>query len=343
MASTALIIGATGGFGSEMALALRNHGWQVRAMHRKPKATARQLADMPFIDWVKGDAMNAADVNAAAVNARLIVHAVNPPGYRNWAGTVVPMLDNTIAAAKANSARILFPGTVYNFGPDAFPLLAETSPQNPKTRKGKLRVEMERRLRAASDDGMSVLILRAGDFFGGRYAGNNWFAQGLVKPGKKLRSVAYPGPHHVGHNWAYLPDMAETAARLLARADDLADFEIFHFGGHWLEQGIEMADAIRAAARRPDAPVRKLPWFALTLLSPFVETFREMREMRYLWKKPVRLDDTKLAAFLGTVPHTPLDIAVRQSLAALGCLGAGDLNPETETIALTSLTEGTIQ
>ena len=343
MASTALIIGATGGFGSEMALALRNHGWQVRAMHRKPKAAARQLADMPFIDWVKGDAMNAADVNAAAVNARLIVHAVNPPGYRNWAGTVVPMLDNTIAAAKANSARILFPGTVYNFGPDAFPLLAETSPQNPKTRKGKLRVEMERRLRAASDDGMSVLILRAGDFFGGRYAGNNWFAQGLVKPGKPVRAVTYPGPHKIGHAWAYLPDMAETAARLLGRADELGTFEVFHFGGHWFEHGIEMADAIRAAARRPDAPVRKLPWFALTLLSPFVETFREMREMRYLWKKPVRLDDTKLAAFLGTVPHTPLDIAVRQSLAALGCLGAGDLNPETETLSLTSLTEGTIQ
>ncbi|MEQ8281748.1 MAG: NAD(P)H-binding protein [Parvibaculum sp.] len=343
MASTALIIGATGGFGSEMALALRNHGWQVRAMHRKPKAAARQLADMPFTDWVKGDAMNAADVNAAAVNARLIVHAVNPPGYRNWAGTVVPMLDNTIAAAKANSARILFPGTVYNFGPDAFPLLAETSPQNPKTRKGKLRVEMERRLRAASDDGMSVLILRAGDFFGGRYAGNNWFAQGLVKPGKPVRAVTYPGPHKIGHAWAYLPDMAETAARLLGRADELGTFEVFHFGGHWFEHGIEMADAIRAAARRPDAPVRKLPWFALTLLSPFVETFREMREMRYLWKKPVRLDDTKLAAFLGTVPHTPLDIAVRQSLAALGCLGAGDLNPETETLSLTSLTEGTIQ
>lgn len=251
MASTALIIGATGGFGSEMALALRNHGWQVRAMHRKPKAAARQLADMPFIDWVKGDAMNAADVNAAAVNARLIVHAVNPPGYRNWAGTVVPMLDNTIAAAKANSARILFPGTVYNFGPDAFPLLAETSPQNPKTRKGKLRVEMERRLRAASDDGMSVLILRAGDFFGGRYAGNNWFAQGLVKPGKPVRAVTYPGPHKIGHAWAYLPDMAETAARLLGRADELGTFEVFHFGGHWFEHGIEMADAIRAAARRP--------------------------------------------------------------------------------------------
>jgi hypothetical protein len=31
------------------------------------------------------------------------------------------MLDNTITAARAAGARIVLPGTVYNFGPDAFP------------------------------------------------------------------------------------------------------------------------------------------------------------------------------------------------------------------------------
>lgn len=341
MTSTALILGATGGFGGETALALHRHGWQLRALHRNPKAAARALADMPFIDWVKGDAMSAGDVRAAAVNADIVIHAVNPPGYRNWGGTVLPMIDNTIAAAKEAGARIVFPGTVYNFGPDAFPLLAETSPQNPETRKGVLRVEMERRLRAASEEGVPVLILRGGDFFGGRNAGNNWFAQGLVKPGKPLRAVTYPGPHHVGHNWAYLPDMAETVARLLMRADELKPFETFHFGGHWLEQGIEMADAIRFTARKPDLPVKRLPWFALTLLSPFIETFREMREMRYLWKKPVKLDNSKLVAFLGHEPHTPLDIAVRSTLAGLGCVEM--TAAPVSRPANAPLTEGTIQ
>lgn len=320
MASTALILGITGGFGCEMARALRLHGWQVRAMHRKPKAAASALADLGYVDWVKGDAMNAGDVREAAEGASLIVHAVNPPGYRNWAGTVVPMLDNTIAAARETGARILFPGTVYNFGPDAFPLIAEDAPQNPKTRKGRLRVDMEKRLKAASREGVPVLILRAGDFFGGARPGNNWFAQGLVTPGKALHSITYPGPHHVGHQWAYLPDMAETAARLLMCGDELSAFEVFHFGGHWLEQGIEMADAIRYASRNPDLKVKRLPWFALTLLSPFVETFREMREMRYLWQTPVRLDNSKLTAVLGREPHTPLDMAVTATLAGLDCL-----------------------
>jgi hypothetical protein len=37
-----------------------------------------------------------------------------------------------------------------------------------------------------------------------------------------------------------------------------------------------------------------IPWFAIRILAPFVETFREMLEMRYLWKKPLKLDNRKL-------------------------------------------------
>ena len=47
-----------------------------------------------------------------------------------------------------------------------FPDLHETSPQNPVTVKGRIRVEMENRLHAASFKGASTLIVRAGDFFG---------------------------------------------------------------------------------------------------------------------------------------------------------------------------------
>ena len=102
----------------------------------------------------------------AATGVELIVHAVNPPGYRNWAQLVLPMLDNTIAAAKAVGARIVLPGTVYNFGPDVLPDVTEDSPQHPQTRKGAIRVEMERRLKAAAEGGTPVIIVRAGDFFG---------------------------------------------------------------------------------------------------------------------------------------------------------------------------------
>lgn len=325
-APTALIIGATGGIGSEMVLALQAHGWRIRALNRAPAKAVKATPHLGAVEWVRGDAMNPADVLAAAKGVSLVFHGANPPGYKNWAGTALPMLESSIAAARAAGAHLVFPGTVYNFGPDAFPLVDETSPQNPHTRKGAIRVAMENRLRDASRDGVKVLIVRAGDFFGS-LARNNWFSQVIVTPDKPVRSVTYPGPHKVGHAWAFLPDLAETFARLIDRRNELADFEVFHFGGHWFEHGVEIARATARAAGVPDAPVKRLPWFAIYLAAPFSETFRETLEMRYLWKKPLRLDNKKLVAFLGAEPHTSTDQALRVTLTGLGCLPDATTKP----------------
>jgi nucleoside-diphosphate-sugar epimerase len=317
MSRIALIIGATGGIGSETAKALLAHGWRVRAIARDPEKAARECDWIGPVEWVRGDAMNRADVVGAAEGVSVVVHAANPPGYRNWRGLALPMLESSIAAAKAAGARIVLPGTVYNFAKGES-VLTETTSQNPTTRKGKIRVEMELRLAEAASAGTPVLIVRAGDFFGA-HGKNNWFGQGLVKPGAPVTSVTYPGKRDVGHAWAYLPDLGETIARLLDRERQLARFDVFHFRGHWFDRGVAIAEATRDAAGAPSAPIRWFPWFAIFFLAPFVETFREMLEMRYLWRVPVRLDNTKLVAFLGEEPHTPLATALRTTLDGLGC------------------------
>jgi nucleoside-diphosphate-sugar epimerase len=270
------------------------------------------------IDWVRGDAMNAADVASAAQGAALIVHGANPPGYRNWRGLAVPMLRNTIAAAKAEGARIIFPGNVYNYAPDAGPRITEDAPQAPVTRKGKIRVEMEALLREASTAGARVLIVRAGDYFGPG-APNSALGWLTTRKGGQVKSVYVAGPAEVGHAFAYLPDLGETVGRLIDREAELADFEVFHFRGDWLDRGDAMARAIQRVSGNPRLPIKPFPIALIAALSPFVETFRELLEMRYLWCKPIGLAGDKLAAFLGSEPHTPLDDAVRAALADLGC------------------------
>ena len=126
----ALILGVNGGVGSQVSRMLQQRGWQVRAMTRQRTSTGATDG----VERVAGDAMNRQDVMDAAKDASLIVHAVNPPGYRNWESQVLPMLDNSIAAAEACGARIVFPGSVYNFGPDAFPLLVATTEPEPRPR-----------------------------------------------------------------------------------------------------------------------------------------------------------------------------------------------------------------
>lgn len=314
---TALVLGATGGIGGETAAALLRHGWKVVAMTRDPERAAAASGErLRGIAWTHGDAMVAADVLRPAQGVDVIVHAVNPPAYRGWGELVLPMIDSTIAAAEATGARIVLPGTVYNYGADVPVDVAEDAPQHPATEKGRLRVELEQRLARAVDRGGRVLIVRFGDFFG-PHSGNNWFSQGLVTPGRRLASITYPGRRGVGHSWTYLPDAAETIARLLDREDDLEPFARFHAEGVWDAAGTAMVDAIARAVGRPETCVKPLPWPLFAVLGLFNETLRGLYGMRHLWRVPLRLDNRKLVAFLGEEPQTPLSIAVADTLRAI--------------------------
>ncbi len=314
-----LVLGASGGIGGEVARQLRDAGWQVHALKRD--LSAAQL-DLDGFSWHRGDAMDAEDVSRAAAGCSVIVHAVNPPGYRNWSKLVLPMLENTIAAARANGATIVLPGTVYNYAPDQAQPLREDAPQLATTRKGRIRCEMERRLEAASRDKARVIIVRAGDYFGPS-AANSWFSQGLIKPGKPVTVINNPASEGIGHHWAYLPDVARTMVELLEKREALPAFARFHLQGHWDADGQQMALAIQrvvASKTGRQARIRPLPWWILTLMSPFVTTLREMQEMRYLWEMPVQMDGSLLSATLGQEPHTPTDEAIELTLRGLKCL-----------------------
>jgi nucleoside-diphosphate-sugar epimerase len=311
----ALVIGATGNFGAHAVQAMLKRGWTIRALARDPaKAAAKAGARTP-IDWIKGDAMNTADVANAAVGVQVIVHAANPPAYKNWRGLALPMLRATIAAAEQEGARIVLPGNVYNYAPDAGSMIAESAPQAPATRKGKIRVEMEEMLRDATGNGARVLVVRAGDFL----TNLSWLT---VCSRGRLRALFRAGPTDIGHAWAYLPDLAETTARLLDREADLGAFAVFNFKGHFIT-GAELEASVRRVANRPRLPTWPFPWPLVIALSPFVELFRELIEMRYLQRLPIGLDNAKLVAFLKAEQHTSLDVAVRGALEEL------DLDLET--------------
>ncbi len=54
----------------------------------------------------------------------------------------------------------------------------------------------------------------------------------------------------MGHQWAWLPDVAATIAALLARRRELEPFARFHMQGHWDPDGSEMSQAIQRVVAR---------------------------------------------------------------------------------------------
>lgn len=318
---TALVLGATGGIGSAIAAALLDRGWTVRALARDAAKAAANWQRDKSPGWIAGDAMTGADVTAAAEGVSAIFHAVNPPGYQNWEKLVLPMMANTLAAARAVGARIILPGTIYNYDPARPPIIDATTPQEPETRKGKIRVAMERMLEDAAPEVRS-LILRAGDFFGPG-ARSNWFSQAMVKPGHPVRCITALTSEG-GHSWAYLPDLAESFALLMEQDEHLASFGRVQFAGFYDVTGHELTDAIDRVVGR-DLPVRGFPWWLMRLLAPFGGFPAEVVEIKQYWRHPVRFDNSRLVALTGKEPHTPLDTAIEDTLASLGSLGRSSM------------------
>ncbi len=311
-APIALVLGITGAIGGAIARTLARRGYAIRALSRHPAGAAA----FPFaVAWAQGDARDASAVLRAAQGAALIVHAVNPPGYRNWREEAIPMLANSVEAAAASGATILFPANVYVFSPASGPVVTEDTPKAPTTRKGKVRLEMEAMLEAAARErGVRSISLRAGDFFGPGVSGS-WFAQVVAKGGLEARRIDDPARPGTGHAWAFVPDLAEAFGRLVDRRGSLKPFTLLHFGGHWIADGRMLTEAVQRAIGRPDVPIRPFRWFTVWLGAPFVPFLREVIEMLWLWKHPLRLDNARLESLIGPEPHTPLAQAVGLALA----------------------------
>ena len=125
----------------------------------------------------------------------MIFHGANPPGYRNWRGLALPMLNNTDCRRATKRRPHRFSRQRLQLRPRrrlsraAFEVIAV---EHPLTRKGKVRVEMEQLLAAAGKEGIRSLLIRAGDFFGPHQPAS-WLKDAMIKPGKPLQSIVYPG------------------------------------------------------------------------------------------------------------------------------------------------------
>lgn len=301
MAGTVLVLGASGLFGSQVALAFAAAGWDVRRYER------------------------GSDMALAAQGADVIVNGLNPPMYHDWARLIPQITDQVIAAGLASGATVLLPGNVYAYGNQPGPWGPDT-PHRPVARKGHIRAAMEASYRAATARGLRVIVLRSGDFLdeAGKTTAMNMFHLRSLKAGK----LTLGGAGHVQRAYAYLPDMARAAVALAERRKGLAAFADIPFAGLTFSMA-ELAQVLEAQMGRRLKRVQ-FPWWVMRLLGPFWELAREMSEMRYLYDTPHALDPAPLRALLPDLVVTPLPAVMAAHLRELGLNGSGqgDIRPD---------------
>ena len=308
----ALVLGANGRLGGAAVQAFAAAGWRVLAQARRAPAALPVGAV-----HVALDVADSAGLAAAAAGARVVVYALNPL-YTRWQTDALPLMRQGLAVAQRLGATFMLPGNVYNFGARMPALLSERTPQQPTTRKGRIRMQMELELQAAARQGQRCIVIRAGDFFG---SGTGSWMDLVIAKSLRQGKLVYPGPLNLAHAWAYLPDLAR-AFVAAASSDALPAYADLPFAGHTVT-GAQLLDAIeRAAASLGVAPARgfkrgKLPWFVLKVAGLVWPMWREVAEMSYLWQVPHALDGTTLARAVHLPAATPLDTAVREALVLL--------------------------
>ncbi len=307
------ILGARGRLGRAVAKAFLDAGYEVRAITRDGKLPAELTGAEAFA----ADALDRQSLVDATRGMDIVFNGLSPV-YSDWS-SVLPMAENVMAACHANSALHMVAGTVYNFGSPMPTEITEDTPQHPSTEKGRIRAAQEELYRREAEAGrVRTVLLRAGDFFGGKGTGS-WFD--LVIASKFAKGVyTAPGPVELVHAWAYLPDLANSFVALADAGQRLDSYENFNFPGHALTDLEIKAAMERVTGRR--LRLASMPWWVLRAGSPFVAMWKAIVSMSYLRFEPHRLVSSRLEAVIGEIPHTPLDEAVKGALDDLGLLPA---------------------
>ena len=175
MQSTVLILGGSGKIGSRASEAFWNAGWHVRQFNRKTD-----------------------DMITAAQGVDVIVNGLNPPAYHDWERTIPAITAQVIAAAKASNATVIIPGNIYNYG-DQPGILDVDTPQNARTKKGRVRIAMEQSYQAS---GVRTIVLRAGNFIDPDGNGDimSMLLMREIAKGTREIVVGFGGNIDVGHS-----------------------------------------------------------------------------------------------------------------------------------------------
>jgi nucleoside-diphosphate-sugar epimerase len=308
MKSEILILGSTGSIGYAFADNLISKNIAVTVLVRDVVKANNLFKSNPNVEIIKGDVQDLALLKKISADKKYIFYGINYP-YDKWFGNMDTATMKIIEAASLNKAMIIFPGNVYNYG--NLPLITEDSPQNPCTRKGELRVKLEKMLYdAANESKCIVLNIRLPDFWG-----PNVLNEG-IKPifmnalnGKVL---PYMIRTDIPHQMVFTKDAAEIMVRLMQRGVE-KPYEMYHYGGYihptvkgFLNQISRLANA--------SEKITTYPKWLFSILGIFNPMMKEVKELLYLFEGTVILDDTKVRKLFPDFKEAPLNEAITETL-----------------------------
>ena len=309
------VVFGNGPVGSAATRALLERGLRVRLASRGGRGPAAFYDDLPpeakgRLELLSADAMDPAAVERATDGATHVYHCVNVP-YHQWASVHPPIQRNLVHAAITRGAVLGVAENLYTYA-RGVPVIGMDTPEDPPSRKGRLRKELHEALvRAGSERGLPFTAVRASDYYGPGAAMQSVFGTGLfLDPLFKSGRPAVLGNPDQPHSYAYVEDYG--------RALTTAALDPRGLGRTWIAPhaaACTTREAVGIFVRLSGRPakLRTLGRLAVAMAGLFDPVVREVLEMLYQKEEPYIVDGSVFTRVFG-LEATPLEEGVRRTL-----------------------------
>lgn len=291
----ALVVGASGGMGYSVVKELSSRGISVTAFARTRDKLEKLFGNDPDVTIYAGDLFQMSDLEGAAQGVEVIFQAANIP-YSEWETKLLVMMSNIIETAKKHSAKLAFVDNIYAYGRSTGKTVNESTPKNPHTKKGKIRLQVEELIQTSK---VPALIAHFPDFYGPNAESSllNYTLVNVIKNKK----ASYVGDQSIAREFIYTPDGARAIVEL--SLNEQAYGQNWNIPAHGVISGEEIIKTIRDITDYQKG-VSTISKKMIQFIGLFNRQMREAVEMYYLNEEPVVLNGEKYEKLIGPLPRT---------------------------------------
>jgi nucleoside-diphosphate-sugar epimerase len=273
------ILGSGGAIGSELAKSLVSFTDKIKLVSRNPKKVNNN------------DILHVADLTKQnelfeAVKDSEIVYLTVGLKYdiNVWTQNWPLIMKNTIEACKANNSKLVFFDNIYMYDKNFLRDITEETPQNPPSRKGKIRKQIVDELMLQVKKGnLQALIVRSADFYGPSIKNSSMLTEMVFNNLSKGKRAMWLYSTNLKHSFTYTPDAARATA-ILGNSPNAYN-QVWHLPTAKNPlTGKEFIDQI-ANELNVNPKVFVLSKFMLKAFGVFVPVLKEMVEMIYQYDR----------------------------------------------------------
>lgn len=301
----ALVLGATGGIGYALVHELVDRGVEVVAFSRRKERLDVLYQNESKVSIFSGDALVEKDVIGAADGVDVIFHAVSFP-YQEWMEKHPLCMEIIVRVAEKQQSKIALVDNIYAYGMQSKIEVNEDTRKEPHTKKGKIRLAMENRLKRSN---VPYLIVHMPDLYGPN--AENTILHETLKNVVLNKSANFVGNTKVAREFIFTLDGAKAIVELASREDT--------FNQNWNIPsahpitGEEIIEILRKEVGYKKS-IRTVSKTMIQFMGIFQPFMREMVEMMYLTEDPVILSGKKYEAKIGAIPQTPYKEGIKKTL-----------------------------